>query len=83
MNQSLLVMIFMPSFFMDRHIKSQAYPSFMHIVFPNKDCTEYWPDRLDLMYKFAEIREQVPAIEDIPIPQPAKLRTIEKSGENT
>jgi hypothetical protein len=60
-----------------------AYPSFMHIAFPNKDCTEYWPDRIDLMFRFSEIREQVPAIEDIPTPLPAKLRTIQKAGDNT
>jgi hypothetical protein len=63
--------------------QDSAYPSFMHIAFPNKDCTEYWPERIDLMYRFSEIREQVPAIEDIPTPLPAKLRTIPKAGENT
>jgi hypothetical protein len=59
-----------------------AYPAFMHIAFPNKDCTEYWPDRIDLMHRFSEIREQVPVIEIIPIPLPAKLRPIQKTGEN-
>jgi hypothetical protein len=61
--------------------KDTAYPSFVRIVFPNNDCTEYCNDYIDLISIFSEIREQVPVTE-IPVPQVPPLRQMPKAEGN-
>lgn len=57
------------------------YPSFMRIVFPNTDCTEYATDHIDLIQRFSDIREQAPVTEEIPAPPVPRLLDIPKAEE--